>query len=185
MRQATQFLVLITVSLLLCSGCASFMIAGEPLGAPSSAEAIVTFVAPHGVMMGGGGAVGLWDGENFIGQTYGGSIVQYKAAPGKHLFMGKAENWSYVSADLKPGKNYYIRVQTYIGVLQNRVALDPVQKGDEAEIEEWMKDYRVMSLDKNAAKEYIDSMLPKVKEAVTEFEKGSVKFEQLNPDDNR
>jgi len=184
-KNSLHFLIFVSFCLTLCSGCATFMKIGEPLGAPSAGEAIVTFIQPFGVMMGGGGNVSLWDGETFIGDTYAGSIVQYKAAPGKHLFLAKAENWSYVSADLQSGKNYYIRVQSYIGVLQSRVALDPVQKGDEADIDEWMKDYKVYRLDKDAAAAYAEKMLPKVKEAIAELEKDNVKFEMLNPEDYR
>ena len=75
-----------------------------PAEPPDANHAVVTFMRPSSF----GGAIqfGIWDGENFVGILSAGSSIQYLAEPGEHLFLGRAENWSYVSAKLVGVKNY-------------------------------------------------------------------------------
>src|SRR4051794_7930180 len=119
------FLVVMTLSLL--SGCASVQMQPSTLvKAPKEKMALVNFVRPA-VFMGDGLSIDIWDGQNYLGALAAGSMIQHEVEPGKRLFMASAENWSYASADLQAGKEYFIKVNIFPGVMTGRVALGTVK----------------------------------------------------------
>ena len=82
--------------LILLSGCVAAPMRPAQFNAKAEpTEAIVSFVRER-VYMGDGKHVYLWDGDTFIGTLSAGTLVQYRVAPGPHVFMASAENWSYV-----------------------------------------------------------------------------------------
>lgn len=117
-------------ALLGLGGCASVpMQTTSLMTAPDQQMALVNFVRPH-VFFGDGMSTDVWDGQHYIGALGAGHLIQYQAKPGKHLFMGSAENWSYVSADLQPGMQYFIKANIFPGVMLGRVALGVLKPDD-------------------------------------------------------
>ena len=102
--------------------------------------------------------------------------------------MARAENWSYVKADLKAGKQYFIIARTVMGVLKARVAYDPILKEDEKhrnKIDKWLEKLAPTTMMPDKRKEYVGPRIAQIKKAIDAFEKGEVKFEILEEDDYR
>ena len=110
-------------------GCASPMMQPtERLANPDPERALVTFLRPS--YFGGVITFGIWDSDAFVGVLTAGSYIEYLVKPGSHLFMTRAENWSYVKADLEAGKRYDILAKVFPGVWKARIAFDPIRRGD-------------------------------------------------------
>lgn len=142
-----------------------------------ASHALVTFVR-QSVWMGDGINVYLWDGDTFIGTLGAGTLVQYKAAPGPHIFMGNSENWSYVKADLKPGKHYVIKANMFPGVMTMRSALTPVENTDER-IATWPTTMQAREVIPEKQDKYVSDRKASAAAALAAFNEGSVKFAEL------
>ena len=153
---------------------------------PSPEYALVVFVRP--TAFGGGIKFGLWDGDQLIGILNAKRIVQYKATPGEHLFLARAENWSYLKANLEAGKRYIVVGKVYPGVWKARVGLSPVTKSsdtDQATIDGWLASGTPSEVIPEQYESYQTPRQPQVNEAIAEFEAGEVEFEVLEADDHR
>ena len=73
----------------------------------------------------------VWDRDQFIGLSQPKSYFAYLCAPGRHLFIGIAENKVAVEADLAPGRSYYILTVPRYGGMKARLAMIPVTQGSE------------------------------------------------------
>ncbi|MBW1708063.1 MAG: hypothetical protein JRJ86_23390 [Deltaproteobacteria bacterium] len=179
--------LLFTAVIILLSGCASsLMMKVPPMDAPDTRHAVVTFMRPS--FFGGAIQFGIWDSENFVGILSAGSYVQYLAEPGEHLFLARAENWSYVKADLQGGKKYFILGKVFPGVWKARVAFDPITKDDgttQAQIDEWIAELKPTAVIPEKFDNYVKPRTSHVKKAVGDFKSGNVKYEVLEADDNR
>lgn len=169
---------LCAVTLLLLGGCAAapmrpakFHAAAEP------PQATVTFVRQH-IWLGDGIHLYLWDGDTFIGTLSAGTLVQYRVAPGPHVFMANSENWSYVKADLQPGKHYFIKANMFPGVLTMRSVLTPVPNTDER-IKTWPTTLKVMEVIPEKKDKYIQEQTPNARMALQGFKDGKVGFAEM------
>jgi hypothetical protein len=162
------------------------MIKTKPMSIPDNNDVLVTFIRP--TVFGGAINFGLWDSDNFIGILTAKSYVQYKTHPGEHLFIARAENWSYVKANLAPGKQYFILGKVYPGVWKARVGLDPVNKNDnisQAQIENWLTGLRPTTVIPSKIDAYTNPRIPHIKAAIEKFRAGEVKYQELKATDNR
>ena len=112
-----------------CAGSSKYMAKAAPVTAPSADKALVYFMRPSGL----GFAINfqIWDGDRFIGLSQAKSYFGYQCDPGKHLFIGIAENKRGIEADLEAGKSYYIITQVRMGGWRARMAFIPVTIGSE------------------------------------------------------
>jgi hypothetical protein len=112
-----------------CAGSSKYMAKATPITGPSADKALVYFMRPSGL----GFAINfqIWDDDQFIGLSQAKSFFGYQCNPGKHLFVGIAENKRGVEADLEAGKSYYIITQVRIGGWRARMAFIPVTQGSE------------------------------------------------------
>jgi len=120
--------LVILVSTVGCAGSSRYMVKGTaPTQGPVPDKALVYFMRPSGF----GFAINfqIWDGDRFIGLSQGKSYFAYECDPGKHLFIGMAENKRGVEADLAPGKSYYIITQVKMGGWRARMGFIPVTRG--------------------------------------------------------
>jgi hypothetical protein len=92
-------------------------------------KALVYFMRPSGI----GFAINfqIWDGDHFIGLSQAKSYFGYQCEPGKHLFIGIAENKRGLEANLEAGKTYYALTQVRMGGWRARMAFIPVTRGSE------------------------------------------------------
>ena len=189
MNRKSQFVFigLIMVALLLVAGCGTPVMRNTTtIHQPGGDYALVTFLRPTSF----GGAInfGLWDGDQFIGILNAKRVVQYKAAPGQHLFLARAENWSYVEATLEAGKQYYIIGKVFPGVWKARVALSPVVKDAEVteeKLDQWVSGGTPEEVIPEQFDAYQNPRQAQVREAMAKFDAGEVKFEVLETDDYR
>jgi hypothetical protein len=112
-----------------CAGSSKYMTKATPVAGPSADKALVYFMRPSGL----GFAINfqIWDGDRFIGLSQAKSYFGYQCDPGKHLFIGIAENKRGVEAELEAGKSYYIITQVKMGGWRARMAFIPVTMGSE------------------------------------------------------
>ncbi|MBI5268895.1 MAG: hypothetical protein HY856_04375 [Burkholderiales bacterium] len=117
------------VALLILSGCASVTMHAAPPLKPTDGTAVVSFVRPA-ILVGDGVSFDVWHGSEYLGSLNAGSRIQIQLPPGRHLFLANAENWSYATADLRAGKEYFVKANTFPGVIHGRVALGVVKRDD-------------------------------------------------------
>lgn len=112
-----------------CAGTSQYMVKATPIEGSSPGKALVYFMRPSGV----GFVINfqIWDGDQFIGLSQAKSYFAYECNPGKHLFIGMAENKRGGEADLEAGKSYYIITQVKMGGWRARMAFVPVTRGSE------------------------------------------------------
>jgi len=127
----------LVVVILLAAGCVGkskyMRSAMPPAEGLSASKAIVYFIRPSGY----GGAIHfkIWDyyksDYNLIGLSQAKSYFAYECDPGKHLFIGFAENKRAVEADIEAGKSYYIITQVKMGGWKARMVFIPVTRESE------------------------------------------------------
>ena len=112
-----------------CAGSSQYMQPATPIQGPSNGRSLIYFMRPSGF----GFAINfqIWDGDHFIGLSQAKSYFGYECLPGKHLFVGFAENKHGLEADLEPGKTYYALTQVRMGGWRARMAFVPVTRGSE------------------------------------------------------
>jgi hypothetical protein len=121
--------VLFAFQLMGCAGSSKYMQASSPIQQPSPDKALVYFMRPSGI----GFAINfqIWDGDKFIGLSQAKSYFGYQCDPGKHLFIGMAENKRGIEGELEAGKTYYALTQVKMGGWRARMAFIPVTRGSE------------------------------------------------------
>jgi len=122
-------LILMILVFMGCAGSSSYMQPATTMMQPSADKAVVYFLRPSGI----GFAINfqIWDGDRFIGLSQAKSYFGYQCEPGKHLFVGIAENKRGLEADLEAGKTYFAITQVRMGGWRARMAFIPVTRGSE------------------------------------------------------
>jgi len=72
----------------------------------------------------------IYDGDLFLGKLGANKYFAYECDPGKHVFMAKSENTSYVEAELEAGKTYVMDTKVRIGVMTAQVKLSPLDRSN-------------------------------------------------------
>ena len=168
-------------SLLLCLalasgvGCAATMRDADRLLEPDAERALVTFLRPAGYN--DPTDFSLWNDERFIGVLEPRRLIQYRATPGQHLFVGHAHNWAFVSATLEAGKHYYVLGKVYPGEWGAQVALYPVN--DEFPVEEeqlsaWLRTTVRSEVVPEQRQPYQAAHQDRVRAKVLQFEEGKI-----------
>jgi len=168
--------------LMLAGGCAAIpMNATKAVDSVPPDKALVTFIRPV-IMIGEAIPLYLWDGEHFVGVLGSGSMVQYEAAPGEHLFLGQSENWTYASGTLQAGKRYLIKANMFPGFTM-RAAFASMPATDER-LAGWYKEFRPKVAPEDKRAEYEVENLSDTQAAIQDFRGGAVKsFAQILPGD--
>jgi len=141
MKSLLRIQVLIILFLIAgCAGESQYMRKSTPPTAPPSDKAFVYFMRPSGL----GFAIHfqIYDRYDLIGLSQAKSYFAYPCDPGKHLFIGVAENKRAVEADLEAGKSYYIITGVHMGGWKARMSFVPVTRGSEFwdKVEEYKRD---------------------------------------------
>ncbi len=183
MKNKTIRVILLAALGFLLSACSSnIMVPTSNLAAIDDNYAVVSFVRP--TFFGGAILFSLWDGEEFVGVLTAGSIIQFKAKPGEHVFMARGENWSYVKANLQAGRQYVIEGKVFPGVWKARVGLAPIdvnEPGYRAKAEDWLKNLKPITAKPELVDGYVKPRLPQVKEALADYNADKVKYAVMEP----
>jgi hypothetical protein len=129
--ESSGIVILLSMVLAACAGTSKYMVTSAPPPAgPPQDKSMVYFLRPSGL----GFAINfqIWDRDQFIGLSQAKSYFSYLCDPGKHLFIGIAENKVAVDADLAPGMSYYVITEPRMGGWKARLAMEPVSKGSES-----------------------------------------------------
>jgi len=175
--------LVLLVMVLGLSGCASsMMLKADSILSPGPNYAVVNFLRPSAL----GGAIkfGIWDRDNFIGILTPRNYIQYKASPGEHLFMARAENWAVIKATVAAGKTYYILAAPRMGVWKARVAMEVVKPDDE-KLQKWMDSLEPITVDPAQRDAYVSERVADVRTAVDNVESGKADFSVMNPADGK
>lgn len=182
--QSRSISIILCVTFLLLGGCAGAPMREAKFSPTADAsQSLVTFVR-ESIFMGDGIHVYLWDGESFIGTLSAGTLVQYRVAPGPHVFMASSENWSYVKADLKPGKHYVIKANMFPGFGTARSALVPVETSDER-LGTWPTKLKVKEVVPETKDKYVEKQVANARKALQSYTDGSVKAFEMTEQHGR
>jgi len=176
-------LVLLVVVLAVLSGCASsLMIRSETVLVPGPDYAVVNFLRPSSL----GGAIkfGLWDKDNLVGILTPKNYIQYKASPGEHIFMARAENWSIIKATVVAGKTYYILAAPRMGVWKARVSMEVIRP-DDSRLSKWMSSLEPIMMDPAQRDAYVNERVGDVRTAVQNVQAGKAEFDVMKPTDGK
>ena len=177
------FFVLITG----CAGSSQYMVKATPTASPPSEKALVYFMRPSGV----GYAINfqIWDSNYFVGLSQAKSFFTYECDPGKHLFLGFAENRVAIEADLEAGKSYYIGTNVRMGAWKARMGFTPVTRGSELwdKVEEYKKSLNFIASKEEERARWEDAKKQEVQRFIDYFSAGEGKSQvlRLNKEDGR
>lgn len=170
-----------------CAGSSQYMVKATPIAAPPSEKALVYFMRPSGMAF----AVNfqIWDSNHFIGLSQAKSYFAYECDPGKHLFLGFAENRVAVEADLEAGKSYYIGTNVRMGAWKARMDFTPVTQGSQlwGQVEEYKRSLNFVSAKEEERAKWEASKKQEVQKIIDYFSAGEGKGQvlKLNKGDGR
>jgi hypothetical protein len=182
--------LLVAVAAGLLAGC----VAGGPRMIRAEQElkagpdaALIVFLRPNPVAF-GGGEFQLWDRDSFIGFIEPVTSVSYRAKPGEHMFLVKAENWEVVKGKVSAGKTYYIWIDPRVGVGAfvgpgggTRVSLTVLDPHDKR-IKDWMMHCRPITLaDPSKVAAFEKKYERHVTKAINNVESGKANYATLSP----
>lgn len=173
---------MVVVAVLAATGCASsFMVPTEAI-APGPDYAVVNFLRPSSY----GGAIkfGIWDRDTIIGVLTPKRYIQYKASPGEHIFMARAENWSVVKATVEAGRIYYILAEPRMGAWKARVAMTVLQP-DDRRVDKWMGALTPIAMDPSKREGYAAEHAPGARTAAQNVEAGKAEYTFMKATDGR
>jgi hypothetical protein len=128
-------LVMLSILALIFVSCsAPLMMKAESNRTADEQFALVTFLRPGSGLtsfVSGDQPSEIWDSDKLIGVLKGDQSFQYKTKAGKHIFISRAGNWSYLEADLQPNKHYVVFVKSTPGFGGINIILIPVTKDGE------------------------------------------------------
>jgi hypothetical protein len=153
-----------------CAGSSKYMVKSTPIAGPSPDKAIVYFMRPSGF----GFAINfqIWDSDRFIGLSQAKSYFAYECDPGRHLFIGIAENKRGVEADLAAGRSYYVITQVKMGGWRARMAFIPVTRGSEFwdKVEQYEKELNFIMPKQEEVAKWEATEKPEVQEIISYLE---------------
>jgi hypothetical protein len=172
--------------MLLAVGCgASIMVPAQRVKEIPPGYALVTFI--RATSFGGAIDFGIWDGENLVGVLDPKAYIQYFAPAGEHVFIARAENWSYVRANLEAGRAYHILANVTMGVWKARVVLRPIHANDtqytKQHVDGWLASLRPTMPDPQQAAAYAQPRIDHIRQGIALYTSGQAQYEVLEATD--
>lgn len=149
-------------------------------------KALVTFV--RATWYGGNIPFELWDRESFVGLIEWKQYIQAAVPPGEHVFLCKADNWSYVKATLEAGRKYFVLVNVSLQNGKAIARLKAVTKDQsewgQAEIDYWLANLTPVTPIPEALPPFVAERLPEIRQAFPQGELADIQAEELSADDH-
>jgi hypothetical protein len=186
-RNLKNLLLMVFILTMGCAGSSSYMLKATPTQGPPPEKAMVYFMRPSGL----GFAINfqIWDGTYFVGLSQAKSYFAYECDPGKHLFLGIAENKVAIEADLEAGKSHYIVTNVLMGAVKARIDFVPVTQGSELwdEVDEYKSSLKFIAVKEEARAKWEAAKQQEAQRLVNQFstEAGKAKVLKLNKEDGR
>jgi hypothetical protein len=143
--------------------------------------ALVNFVRPA-MFLGDSIDVDIWDGSQYVGSLAAGRMIQHEVAPGTHVFLGNAENWSHASGELQAGRQYVIKANVFPGVLSGRAFLG-VAKPEDKRIPEWLGNLKPTAATDKDRLELAGKKQADIQQAMADFDSGKATLTRIRPED--
>lgn len=167
-------------------GGKDLMVPAKKIKTPEADYALVTFVRSS--VMAFGVKATIWDRETLIGELTPRNYIQYKATPGTHLFLAKSESWSYLKANLSPGKHYIVTAAVYPGGNSARIELEPAlpyeKKVSKTDVDSWFLTLGPEKVQDEYGEIYAAPYLPATRLAIQKYDEGKVDYLILNAGDD-
>jgi hypothetical protein len=130
-RIAIFFLSLLSISMLTSCADSSYMIRknSPPPAGLTEGHARIYFMRPSAY--GWGVNFPVYHGNDLIGLSLAKSYFTHECLPGKHTFVGMAENKVGLKADLEADKSYFVLIQSMAGKTKARMAFAPATPGSQ------------------------------------------------------
>src|SRR4030042_5953860 len=170
-----------------CAGRSQYMVKATPTEAPPPGKALVYFMRPSGM----GFAINfqIWDGTHFVGLSQAKSYFAYQCDPGRHLFLGIAENRVAIEADLVAGKSYFIGTNVRMGAMKARMDFTPVTRGSQlwGQVEEYKKSLNFIAIKEEERAKWETGKKQEAQRFIDYFSTGEGKSKvlRLNKEDGR
>ncbi len=149
-------------------------------------KALVTFV--RATWYGGNIEFELWDRESFVGLIEWKQYIQVAVPQGEHVFLCKADNWSYVKANLEAGKKYFVLVNVSLQNGKPIARLKAVTKEQsewgQAEIDYWLANLTPVTTIPEALPPWVAKRLPEIRQALPQGAFADIQAEELTPEDH-
>lgn len=177
-------LSVILLIIIMLYGCGSkIMIPASPITSTDNEKALVTFLMSSswqkhiGRQSNPPEEFDIWDSEKFIGALSLNTYFQYAVDPGEHLFVARGGTWSFVKANMRSGKRYFVFLNTHpMPFRRNGVVLQPVKVGDKelmANIPWYLNNLKPRSVSKEKYNDYIKDKINEVKYEIDIFSKST------------
>jgi hypothetical protein len=170
-----------------CAGSSQYMVKATPTATPPPEKALVYFMRPSGMAF----AVNfqIWDSDRFVGLSQAKSYFAYECDPGKHLFLGFAENKVAVETDLEAGKSYYIGTNVRMGAMKARMDFTPATRGSQlwGQVEEYKKSLNFIAIKEEERAKWEAAKKQEAQRFIDYFSTGEGKSQvlRLNKEDGR
>jgi hypothetical protein len=170
MRRITiLFFFLLSISMLTSCADSSYMIRQDspPPAAPEEGHALIYFMRPSAYAW--GIHFPIYHGEDLIGLSQAKSYFTHECLPGKHKFIGMAENRVGLKADLEADKTYFVLIQSMTGKTKARMAFAPAIPGSQQweEVEVYKTSLAYTEKDVDALKAWGEANRENSKELLT------------------
>jgi hypothetical protein len=109
----------------------------DPSLRPAQGKALIYFMRPQS--FGGAVKVKLYADGKFLGFIMSDTFIAYECEPGKHEFIGEAENAGFLEAEVVAGKIYVVQVCIHTGAWKARTHFE-VARPDTDAMHECSKD---------------------------------------------
>lgn len=165
-----KLLMVVAVALsCVLNGCVSVPIQDtELLETPPEGSALVTFVRtkayPSAAYL-----YELYDGDEFIGPIRSGSLAQYVAQPGEHLFMGRTPLWSFLEAELLPDKHYFVLVHTFPVPFGQKIIFSGVWARSDDKLNDWLTELTPVSIPEDKYLSHVEKRSKKAREVMERY----------------
>jgi hypothetical protein len=115
-------------------------------------------------------------------------MIQLRAEPGQHVFVGHAHNWALVTATLEAGRHYFVVGKVYPGEWGAQVALYPINAKfpvEDEQLAEWQATLPRSEVVPEQRQPYQAAHQDRVRAKLLQFEEGKVEAEVLAAGDYR
>ncbi len=186
-RYLNKMLLMVFALTMGCAGSSAYMAKATPTQGPPPEKAMVYFMRPSGL----GFAINfqIWDSTYFVGLSQAKSYFAYECDPGRHLFLGIAENKVAIEADLEAGKSHYIVTDVRMGAVKARVDFRPVTQSSELwnQVDEYKRSLTFVAVKEEERVKWEVAKKQEAQRLVDQFstEAGKAKVLKLNKEDGR
>lgn len=128
---------------------------------PDESHAVIRFYRPDWFV--GYKSYAVWNQNEYLGSSYGGTQFSVKVKPGRHTFMTLSNQFSTLSAELEANKEYAVEINAGLGNNQASVQLIPIDLKESRnlnKVSKWKSELRAISTDRSVVEH--EKLIPRL-----------------------